>query len=226
MKYKLFLFDLDDTLLDFKKSEELSFQLTLESFGIKDTNRVLFNDYQVINKNLWKLFEENKTTKDFLKIERFRKTFAKNGIELNPEIASKRYLEALPTTVVLIDYAEELCKILSQRGEIGIITNGIHHVQTQRIQNSSLAPYISFVSVSEMCGYAKPDARFFDFTTKLAKDFSKEKTIIIGDRLDADILGAKNFGIDSCWFNPLGAEHTEDISPNYNIRSLKEFSEF
>lgn len=226
MKYKLFLFDLDDTLLDFKKSEELSFQLTLESFGIKDTNRVLFNDYQVINKNLWKLFEENKTTKDFLKIERFRKTFAQNGIELNPEIASKRYLEALPTTVVLIDYAEELCKILSQRGEIGIITNGIHHVQTQRIQNSSLAPYISFVSVSEMCGYAKPDARFFDFTTKLAKDFSKEKTIIIGDRLDADILGAKNFGIDSCWFNPLGAEHTEDISPNYNIRSLKEFSEF
>lgn len=226
MKYKLFLFDLDDTLLDFKKSEELSFQLTLESFGIKDSNRVLFNDYQVINKNLWKLFEENKTTKDFLKIERFRKTFAQNGIELNPEIASKRYLEALPTTVVLIDYAEELCKILSQRGEIGIITNGIHHVQTQRIQNSSLAPYISFVSVSEMCGYAKPDARFFDFTTKLAKDFSKEKTIIIGDRLDADILGAKNFGIDSCWFNPLGAEHTEDISPNYNIRSLKEFSEF
>lgn len=226
MKYKLFLFDLDDTLLDFKKSEELSFQLTLESFGIKDSNRVLFNDYQVINKNLWKLFEENKTTKDFLKIERFRKIFAQNGIELNPEIASKRYLEALPTTVVLIDYAEELCKILSQRGEIGIITNGIHHVQTQRIQNSSLAPYISFVSVSEMCGYAKPDARFFDFTTKLAKDFSKEKTIIIGDRLDADILGAKNFGIDSCWFNPLGAEHTEDISPNYNIRSLKEFSEF
>lgn len=220
MKYDLFLFDLDDTLLDFKKSEELSFFLTLQELGLQTGLNDLFNQYQVENSALWRMFEQNLTTKEHLKVERFRRIFKANGIDLDPERASSRYLDSLPQTVVLMDYAVELCEWLTQHGELGIITNGMHQVQQQRIKNSKLAPYISFVSVSEECGFAKPDVRFFEFTSRLAKKFSKASTIIVGDRIEADIQGALNFGIDSCWFNPEKLRHPLHLAPTYEISHL------
>lgn len=222
MKYELFIFDLDDTLLDFQESERLSFFLSLQSLGLKEGLNEMFKTYQVENRALWKLFEQNLTTKDHLKVERFRKTFETHKLDFDPEKASNRYLETLPETVVLIDHAVELCDWISQRGELGIITNGIHHVQTQRIKNSKLAPYISFVSVSDECGFAKPDVRFFEFTSKRAKKFLKESTIIVGDRVEADIQGAHNFGIDACWFNPHRLEGLPHLSPKFHIKHLSE----
>lgn len=222
MNYDLFLFDLDDTLLDFKESEKLSFFMSLQGLGLKDNLAELFKQYQVENKALWKLFEEAKTTKEFLKVERFRRIFKANGIDIDPELASSRYLETLQETVVLIDYAVEICQWLSERGEIGIITNGISFVQSRRIKNSKIAPYISFVSVSEDCGHAKPDVRFFEYSAKMAKKFSKASTIIVGDRIEADIQGAINFGIDSCWFNPDKNPITESLSTKYEVSHLSE----
>lgn len=222
MKYNLFLFDLDDTLLDFKASERQSFFLALQSLGIKSDLETLFATYQVENAALWKLFEEAKTTKEHLKVERFRKTFRSHHIEVDPVLASTRYLETLPETVVLIDHAVEICEWLKGRGEIGIITNGIQSVQSQRIKNSKIAPYINFVSVSDECGYAKPDARFFEFTSKKARVFSKDSTIIVGDRDEADIQGAHNFGIDSCWFNPAKKQKSIPGSPTFEIEHLSE----
>lgn len=226
MKYDLFLFDLDDTLLDFQESERLSFFLSLQSLGFKDGAEDLFKTYQIENSALWKLFEQNLTTQAHLKVERFRKTFTTHKVELDPEVASTRYLEALPETVVLIDHAVEICDWLSHRGEVGIITNGIHHIQTRRINNSKLAPYISFVSSSDQCGFAKPDIRFFEFSAKMAKKFSKASSIIVGDRIEADIQGAHNFGIDACWFNPNKISGLAHLNPKYVIKHLSEIKHF
>lgn len=221
MKYDLFLFDLDDTLLDFKASERLAFFLSMKSLGIESDER-FFKEYQEGNQALWKQLEENKVTKEFLKVERFRKVFIKNKIEIDPEVASLRYLDALPETVVLIDHAVEICEWLKTFGEIGIITNGIQYVQHKRISNSKIAPYIDFLAVSDECGHAKPDVRFFEYTVKKAKRFKKESTVIVGDRLDADIKGANLFGIDSCWFNPNKQLNDHDYKSTYEVAHLKE----
>lgn len=222
MPYDLFLFDLDDTLLDFKESERLSFFTSMQALGIANGLDDLFRQYQVENLALWKLFEEGKTTKEHLKTERFRRIFNANRIDIDPVLAGVRYLETLPETVVLIDGAEEMCQWLSTRGEIGIITNGIQTVQTARIRNSPLAPYIRFVSVSEACGFAKPDIRFFEYSANMASAFNKATTLVIGDRTEADIQGAQNFGVDSCWFNPHRIPRPSHLSPTYEIRHLSE----
>lgn len=222
MGYDLFLFDLDDTLLDFRASEKLSFYTALQSLGVAQGLEPLYDKYQIENRALWRLFEQALTTKEHLKVERFRKTFQAHQIEIDPEIASERFIEALPENVVLIEYAVEICEWLTQVGEIGIITNGIHAVATQRIRNSKLAPYISFTSVSETCGYAKPDVRFFENSIKLAKRFAHASTLVIGDRIETDILGAHNFGIDSCWFNPQQQVHDDVHTAKYEIRHLSE----
>jgi len=225
MKHSLFLFDLDDTLLDFRASEKLSFERVLRELGLVGGVDDLFLQYQGINIELWRAFEAGAVSKEFLKVERFRKTFAANGLELDPQRASHRYLESLSENVVLIDGARRLCESLAAFGEVGIITNGVASIQERRIASSGLGDYISFTATSEACGYAKPDSRFFEYATKMARSFNKDETIIVGDRLDADILGANRFGIESCWYNPgrlandtealptFEAAHLDDIAP-------------
>jgi 2-haloacid dehalogenase len=220
MKHTLFLFDLDDTLLDFKASEKLSFVRTLEALGVHEGIDTLFPQYQAINIALWREFETGTVSKDFLKVERFRKTFAQNGLDLDPAAASHLYLESLSETVVLIDGAKQVCETLCAIGEVGIITNGVEHIQTRRIASSGLKDHISFVSTSEACGYAKPDSRFFDYAAKMARAFAPIETVIVGDRLDADILGANRFGIDSCWFNPDKLQNATEAVPTCEVDSL------
>ncbi|MGB9108922.1 MAG: YjjG family noncanonical pyrimidine nucleotidase [Telluria sp.] len=222
MKHTLFLFDLDDTLLDFKASEQLSFVRTMQALGLRDGLDTLFPRYQAINTGLWREFENGKVSKDFLKVERFRRTFAQNALDLDPAAASHLYLESLSDTVVLIDGARQVCAALSAIGEVGIITNGVEHIQTRRIASSGLQDHISFVSTSEACGHAKPDSRFFDYATRMARAFAHVDTVIVGDRLDADILGANRFGIDSCWFNPGKLENGSEAVPTCEVGSLHE----
>lgn len=220
MRHTLFLFDLDDTLLDFKASETLSFTRTMEQLDVRDGLAALFHDYQAINLDLWRRFELGEVSKDFLKVERFRRTFARHALDLDPDRASRLYLESLSETVVLVDGARQLCETLGAIGEVGIITNGVEHIQQRRIASSGLGRHISFVATSEACGFAKPDSRFFEYSTRMARAFAKHETVIIGDRLDADILGANRFGIESCWFNPGRLENASQAIPTCEVDSL------
>lgn len=222
MKYRQFLFDLDDTLLDFKASERLSFDRTLAELGLAAESAAIFPHYQRENLALWAAFEQRQVEKDWLKVERFRRAFAHHGVDADATRASTTYLDCLPQTVVLIDGARRLCEALSAIGEIGIITNGIEAVQATRIANSGLAPYLSFVATSETCGHAKPDVRFFEYSAGKFGRFDKAEAVIVGDRLDADIAGACGFGIDSVWFNPLKAERAGEHVPTYEVAHLDE----
>ena len=222
MKYKLLLFDLDDTLLDYQASELFSFKHAMEQIGFLDDSSAMFPQYQAINFELWRSFEAGDISGDFLKVERFRRTFIKYNLELDHELAGRLYFESILDTPVLMDGAKQVCEALSLIGEVGVITNGVGKVQTRRIAASGLLDHISFVSTSEACGFAKPDVRFFEHTASMAKPFAKPEAIIIGDRLEADILGANRYGIDSCWFNPGQLVNASEATPTYEISSLRD----
>jgi 2-haloacid dehalogenase len=54
----------------------------------------------------------------------------------------------------------------------------------------------------------------------MARSFSPKETIIIGDRLEADILGANRFGIESCWFNPGKLANETQALPTCEVARL------
>lgn len=85
---------------------------------------------------------------------------------------------------------------------------------------SGLFDHISFVSTSEACGFAKPDVRCFEHTASMAKSFAKAEAIVVGDRLEADILGANRYGIESCWFNPGHLVNASEATPTYEVVRL------
>lgn len=131
------------------------------------------------------------------------------------------YLNSLPKNFFLIDGAYDLCRQLSESFELVIVTNGIESVQKERLARSGLEGFISFMIVSEECGYHKPDRRIFDHTLQRANALA-HKTLMIGDRVETDVLGAHNAEIDSCWYNPHKLTSSVGCLPTYEIHQLED----
>ena len=55
-------------------------------------------------------------------------------------------------------------------------------------------------------------------------EVSKEKTIMIGDNYNSDIVGAYNSGIDQIWYQPQGKQ-VVNIEPTFIIKSLYEIKD-
>ena len=52
--------------------------------------------------------------------------------------------------------------------------------------------------------------------------FSKEKTLMTGDSLTADIQGGNNAGIDTIWYNPHHLENHTQAQPTYEVHSYQD----
>lgn len=233
--YKLIFIDADDTLFDFRKAQENAMKKTFEDFDYfeKEGNEEKFDkikeDYKVINSKLWRELEKGQIKEDELRVLRFEKLFEKNSLKYNAETFSEKYSERLSEGSFLFEGAEELCKYLSEKYRIIIITNGIKKVQIPRIENSKINKYIEETVVSEDVGISKPNIGIFQYTLDSANKkskVSKQEIIMIGDSQTADVQGGINFGIDTCWINLKNQQKNEDIKAKYTVKSYKELYNF
>ncbi|WP_339317387.1 YjjG family noncanonical pyrimidine nucleotidase [Paenibacillus sp. FSL R10-2734] len=221
MKYAVILFDADDTLFDYGMAESHALTNAFLHFGMPTGAEDYALSYQEINDALWRDLEQGKISSAALRVERFNRLFAANALELDPEAFSEAYLRFLGEGTFLIQGAIELCGELAGC-RLAIITNGIKEVQTSRIQGSPLCDTFEQIIISEEAGCQKPEIGIFDYAFAKLGITDKEKVLIVGDSLTSDIQGGINYGIDTCWFNPLGKENISGVQPKYEIRSLSE----
>ena len=222
MTYKFLLFDLDHTLLDFDTAEDIALTQLLKEEGVEDIRA--YKDYYVpMNKALWKDLEEKKITKQELVNTRFSKLFSHFGIEKDGVYLAERYQFYLAQQGQVFSGAMELLDSLIDRGyELYAATNGITTIQTGRIAQSGLAPYFNQIFISEQLQTQKPDALFYEKIGQQIAGFSKEKTLMIGDSLTADIQGGNNADIDTIWYNPHHLENHTQAQPTYEIHSYQD----
>ena len=221
MTYKFLLFDLDHTLLDFDAAEDVALTQLLKEEGVADIQA--YKDYYVpMNKALWKDLEQKKITKSDLVNTRFSKLFEHFGIEKDGTYLANRYQFYLAQQGQVFSGAIELLDNLIERGyQLYAATNGITAIQTGRLAQSSLAPYFNQVFISEQLQTQKPDALFYEKIGQKIPGFSKEKVLMIGDSLTADIQGGNNAGIDTIWYNPHHLENKTQAQPTYEIHSYQ-----
>jgi len=103
-----------------------------------------------------------------------------------------------------------------------IITNGFKEVQQGKLNNANINQYFKTVTNSEMVGVKKPNPKIFSHALTLAKA-NVENSIMIGDNLEADILGALDFGIDAICFNYHKENLTNGIKFVDNLLDLKHY---
>lgn len=219
------LFDLDDTILDFHKAEQGALKKALQSIGVEPTEEIL-KRYSVINLSQWKLLELGKLTQEQVKVKRYRIFFEELGINASPEKTAKCYEENLAFQHELVDGAMELLQKLHQKYRLYAASNGTYEVQRQRIQESGIKPYFQDFFISKQIGFHKPDVKFFEYCFSHIKDFKKEETVMIGDSLTSDILGGKNAGLTTIWYQKdKKITDNGEIHPDYRIYSLGELPE-
>lgn len=226
--YQHLFFDLDHTLWDFEKNSEgtlkqLFDEYSLESRGIPDF-RSFMQVYKAHNDRLWERFRNGYMKREELRWKRIWLTLLdfKIGDTALAHEMSSAYLEILPTQTVLMPYAKELLEHCKDRYTLHLITNGFETTQWQKLQYSGIASYFDQVITSEKCDRPKPHKEIFDFALT-ASGALAEHSVMMGDALDIDILGAYNAGWDQVYYNPLKTTH--DRKPTYEISCWSEAME-
>lgn len=224
--YRVFLFDADETLFDFKKAEAEALRNALQGCGLTYSEAIR-RQYHRINDELWKQFETGSVSKDELQRARFSRLFGELGIRQDAEAFNDRYLTELGRGAYLLEGAFEICKHLHERGKrLCIVTNGVAAAQRSRIGRSELRDFFDELFISEELGTRKPEKRFFERVLARLCDFDKRDMLVVGDSLSSDIAGGNGAGIDTCWFNPRNAENHTKAVPTYEIRRLSELEKF
>jgi len=222
MNYKYLWFDLDNTLLNFHASSKVSFRQMMESWNL-DGDLAAYKAYSVFNKKCWSDYEQGIIDQRTLKKIRFQQYFDSIGHDFNGLEANMIYLQGIIDNPVPIDGAESLLAFANKNGYIcDVITNGMKEAQRPRISKINWNQHFRHIFVSDEIGVAKPQTRFFEHCLKAAGAPPKDEILVIGDSIETDILGAKNYGVTSCWMNPSRKVNPPDIIPDYEITTLDE----
>jgi FMN phosphatase YigB (HAD superfamily) len=175
MKYKILIFDLDDTLIDNRESVKAAFKRLLDQETATYTEEAFERWYQ-IDKQFWidwqdglidlperlkhETGEKSKEFLDWVRSQRVllcfgRSVSAERAVELNDI-----YMNALMEEVHAIDGAHETLEYLADRYKILIATNGPGIATRHKLEKINCENYITEILSADMFGYMKPKIEF------------------------------------------------------------------
>ena len=214
-----FLFDLDDTLLDFHASEYKALGIVLRENGLSFSDEI-YRAFREYNKSLWLELEKGTISRTELFTKRFRYVFSLcegDASGLDPLKINDDFIRTMSVNGVPMDGALAFVKKLKENipgARIWIASNGATVNAKGRMASTGLDRYVDHLFISEEMGVTKPDPAFFDLCLERIGE-PKSSCIMIGDSLSSDMLGAKNAGLDSVWFMPKG--NIEEAVAAYDI---------
>ena len=153
--------------------------------------------------------------------DRFKLILEKLGVDANeiPEGIGDKYLELAPIKSKVIPHTYEILDYLKPNYKLHIISNGFDDVQHSKLKASKIHEYFDVIVTSDSSGHRKPQKGIFEFALASA-NASKTSSIMIGDNIDTDIIGAQNVALDHIFFNPNKIPHKIDVT--HEIDSLKQ----
>lgn len=236
-KYKILIFDLDDTLIDNLENMKYAFKDMVENEQEEYSDANFLKWYE-IDKKFWRDWqdeiielpqylkkEEGKKSKEFLDWLRAQKVllYFDNKIPLERAIELNNiYMSSLTKNVIAIEDAYDTLKYLSEKYYIIVATNGPQIAAKKKVNEINCLEFVNEVLSAEMFGYMKPRKEYFDAIQKTLNNYNNEEYLIIGDSLKSDVGFAMNCNFDSCWFNRNNKKLPSKYQPTMMIKKLKE----
>lgn len=225
MKYRHLFWDLDHTLWDFERNSKLALQELFDEKQLASKLGTDFSDfhstYKRYNEWLWEKYRHGLVSKADLRINRFLNTLVHFGNEdrAMAKWMEEEYLKRSPYMPHLMPGAMDVLEYAKSKYTMHVITNGFEEVQHIKLDKSGLEPFFAEIITSESVGVRKPDPYIFKYALRKT-GATQTDALMIGDNWDADVMGAKESGIDQVFFNPDKKEI--NLEPTFEIMELME----
>jgi len=227
--YKAIIFDLDNTLLDYTRSELESMRRTCRDHSLFQADGGLEWDsfwprFLEHNFRHWNSFVnggEVKSIRDVLQYS-FRDTL--NRSELFHKQLAESYWRYFCDNCYFEEGGRDVLEWAQrQRFQLGIITNGIGEAQRSRLKAGGIDRLFQALIVSDEVGVRKPSKEIFEMALGHL-GVLREEVLFVGDSLTDDYEGAVRAGIDFCYYNRTGAVLPDRVAPKYAVRRLAELA--
>ncbi|XID94862.1 YjjG family noncanonical pyrimidine nucleotidase [Paenibacillaceae bacterium WGS1546] len=226
--YQAVLFDLDNTLLNYSYSEIDCMRRTLRDHRLlyeeQDGWNAFWEAFSRHNAKHWFDFVEkrgpHRSIRDVL-FRSFQDTLQLSSDDC--ERLSATYWDYFCHTCHFESGAEEILLRLRPRFKLGIISNGIGEAQGKRLAAGNVREIFQTVVVSDEAGVRKPRKEIFDIALQEMR-LDRREVVFVGDSLTDDYAGARNAGIDFCFYNNRNAAMPGGVAPDYVIRELQELT--
>jgi putative hydrolase of the HAD superfamily len=218
-------FDLDHTLWDFDRNSALTFHKIFQTNGVGVGLDDFLQCYAPINLAFWKLYRNGKILPSELRFQRLKSTFDALQYTISDEgihLLTEQYMEHLCTFNHLLPHAMDILEYLRPKYSLHIITNGFQEIQDKKLRNAGIRHYFDHVVDSEMAGVKKPDPKIYQLALKMA-GVSPQNAIMIGDSLEADVIGARAQGIYALHFNVHGDPAHQYCDMIYGLHEIKSY---
>ena len=237
-KYLDLFIDFDDTLYDTYGNAVIALRETFEAFRLDrffPNPQVFYDAYWTANIELWGQYAKGQITRPYLIVERFKRPLCVSEelrVKSEADVSafqdfcleiSDKFLEYCSSKPGVVEGAHELMEYLKQRGyRMHMCSNGFHEVQYKKLAACGLKDYFTTIILSEDAGANKPSSLFFDYALRTS-GAQRETTLMIGDNLQTDILGALNAGLDALLFNRWDVDPNDATqAPTFVVWSLRD----
>jgi HAD superfamily hydrolase (TIGR01662 family) len=111
---------------------------------------------------------------------------------------------------------------------VGLISNAADDDDVLRqVQRAGLQPYLNAIFTSAASGWRKPHPRMFEEAMRALDCSSAQRILMVGDRLKADIAGAKKLGMQAAWITRRVPDADQRLAasecrPDVRVASLTE----
>jgi len=181
-----------------------------------DVGSTLVDETEAYNHRAREMIENTGIT--FSEYDDKRIESAKQGFDGNSEAIKYFGLKKTPwhsEDELPFDDALDTLKILKERGyKLGVIANQSAGT-AQRLENWGLLQYFDVVAASAELGVAKPNKLIYEKAFEIAK-CQPHNSVMVGDRLDNDIIPAKALGMRTAWIRK-GLSRYQHIDLGNNI---------
>ena len=164
-----------------------------------DVGSTLVDETEAYNHRAREMIENTDIT--FSVFDNKRIELAKQGFDGNSEAIKHFELKKTPwhsEDEIPFEDALGTLELLKERGyKLGIIANQSAGT-AQRLENWGLLKYFDVVAASAELGVSKPNRLIFEKAIELA-GCQLNNTVMVGDRLDNDIIPAKALGMKTVW---------------------------
>jgi FMN phosphatase YigB (HAD superfamily) len=230
------LFDVGDTLVEHwaprEKLNELAHAVLRREFGERDWyERFLRAEFGPNARSLTFLTTQAAPTEDELRQETLRwyeDWFRNSSIGIDDididrlRIAVVIPLDLVSTLVPGTPQALRWCKAQGLR--VVLVTNTLARGDAEVLEDwrrFGLSDAIDGVVSSHTVGWQKPHRAIYDRALEIA-GARPEEAFMVGDRLDADIVGAKRLGLRAIWRRTEHEQPKVDVEPDAIVTDLTE----